>query len=118
MASPHKAGLSITFSKGTINMAKRKTTVDNIRNYDCNNLPSHCVLVDRTTIFGNPYPIGRYGNRDDVIVRYRRYFYNRIKDTLFREDVESLSGKTLLCWCHPLPCHADIIADYLNDIKV
>jgi len=100
-------------------MTKRKTTVDNIRNYDCNNLPSHCVLVDRTTIYGNPYPITSDTNREDVIIRFKRYFDNRIKhDIKFRNAVRRFAGKTLLCWCHPLPCHADIIIDYLNSIKI
>jgi len=100
-------------------MTKRKTTVDNIRNYDCNNLPSHCVLIDRTTIFGNPFSIGRHGNRDDVIKRFKRYFTRRVKyDVKFRNTVRKLAGKTLLCWCHPMECHGDVYAEYLNNEKV
>lgn len=96
-------------------MNKRKTTVDNIRNYDRDNLPSHCILIDRTTIFGNPFTIGKHGNRKEVISRFKRYFDRRIKhDIKFRNAVRKLAGKTLLCWCHPMGCHGDVIAEYLN----
>ena len=97
-------------------MVKRKTIVDNIRNYDCDNLPSHCALIDRTTIFGNPFSIGRHGNRDDVVDRFDRYFERRMKnDDKFRKAVKRLVGKTLLCWCHPMICHGDVYAEYLNN---
>jgi len=66
------------------------------------------VLIDRTTIFGNPFSIGRHGNRDDVIKRFKRYFTRRVKyDVKFRNTVRKLAGKTLLCWCHPMECHGD-----------
>lgn len=99
-------------------MIKRKTTVDNIRNHDCDNLPSYCVLIDRTTIFGNPFKIGPHGNRNDVIKRFARYFERRMKhDIKFRKNVINLTGKTLLCWCHPMCCHGDVIVEYLNKEK-
>lgn len=97
-------------------MIKRETTVDNARNHDCNNLPPHCVLIDRTTVFGNPFRIGQHGNRDQVIARFERYFERRIKhDVKFRKAVKKLEGMTLLCWCYPLKCHGDILAEYLNN---
>lgn len=94
-----------------------KTTVDNIRNYDRDNLPSHCILIDRTTIFGNPFRMNEYGgcSRKEVISRFKRYFDRRIKyDVKFRNAVKEHKGKTLLCWCHPMGCHGDVIAEYLN----
>jgi len=85
------------------------TTVVNLRRqkYD--------VYIGRPSIFGNPFVIGADGDRSEVIRKYRRYFYLRLKnDPKFIKEVEELRGKSLGCYCHPLPCHGDIIAEYLN----
>lgn len=31
-----------------------------------------------------------------------------------RPDLEPLRGKRLACWCHPLPCHGDVIVEWLD----
>lgn len=67
------------------------------------------------SLWGNPFHIGKDGTRDEVIERYRKYFYGRIAiDKVFKEETEKLRGKTLLCWCYPKKCHCDVIAEYLN----
>lgn len=66
-------------------------------------------------IFGNPYHIGIDGDRATVIEKFREYFYKRIEeDDSFREKVDKLEGKRLFCHCSPLPCHGDVIVEYLN----
>ena len=32
----------------------------------------------------------------------------------YRRRIEGLRGKTLMCFCKPLACHGDVIAEYLN----
>jgi len=65
--------------------------------------------------FGNPFRIGPDGSRTETIERYRRYFWRRIAtDRAFRARVEALRGKRLGCFCKPLACHGDVIAEYLN----
>lgn len=74
------------------------------------------VYIGRGSDFGNPYVIGVDGDRDEVINKYREYFYNRIdKDPSFKLRVEGLRGKTLACFCKPKACHGDVIIDYLSD---
>ena len=71
------------------------------------------VRVDRATKFGNPYPIGkRYGNRVQVVERYRQDLWRRIRSgDMPLEDLAALHGKTLACWCLPKrPCHAEVLA--------
>ena len=70
------------------------------------------VRVDRATPWGNPFPISRrYGNRDDVIERYRRDLWRRIRSgELPLEELAAIAGKPLACWCHPKPCHATVLA--------
>lgn len=71
--------------------------------------------VDRGTPWGNPFRIGLDGDRAEVIEKYRGWFAKRIEDADFRASVLNLRGQRLLCWCHPEPCHADVIAEWLNE---
>lgn len=65
-------------------------------------------------IFGNPFTVEEYG-REGAIERYRHYFALKLlRNPEFRERVEKLRGKRLGCFCKPLPCHGDIIAEYLD----
>lgn len=76
---------------------------------------SYDVYIGRPSIFGNPYTIGKDGDREEVLVAYQVYFDKRIEsDKEFRDAVEQLKGKRLGCWCKPLACHGDIIAEYLD----
>jgi len=73
------------------------------------------IRIDRLSVFGNPFRIGKNCSRKQSLKKYRKYFYNRIKtDKKFRWAVESLKGHILACWCKPLPCHGDIIGEYLE----
>jgi hypothetical protein len=66
-------------------------------------------------LFGNPFRVGRDGSRDEVIEKFRTYFYERIgKDPVFKAEVLKLKGKRLGCFCSPLRCHGDIIVEYLE----
>ena len=80
------------------------------------------VLIDRTTIFGNPFKIGIDGDRDLVIRKYKAYFYKRIwKDLKFAGNVASLTflkNIKLGCWCKPLACHGDVISEFLENNEI
>lgn len=41
---------------------------------------------------------------------YDKWLRNRVEmDPHFSQQVKSLLGKTLTCFCHPKPCHGDIL---------
>ncbi|MFI5404999.1 MAG: DUF4326 domain-containing protein [Nitrososphaerales archaeon] len=68
---------------------------------------------------GNPFRIGRDGTREDVIAKFREYFYQRIEnDEKFKEAIKSLQGKTLGCFCkekdREVVCHGDVIKEWLD----
>jgi len=85
----------------------------NRRNYGT--LPEGAIPVSRGTPFGNPFLIGCDCDRDAVIDKYRAWFHRRIMlDKQFKKDVISLLGHDLVCWCAPLPCHAQVIIDWLR----
>ena len=71
------------------------------------------VRVDRATPWGNPWPVGpKYGSREEVVERYRRHLWQRIRaGDVPLEALAALSGKPLACWCWPRrPCHAEVLA--------
>jgi hypothetical protein len=73
------------------------------------NVPRDAVYVGRPTKWGNPYAIGPHGTRAQVIERYRRWLLSRLD-----LDPKELRGKHLVCWCAPLPCHADVLLETAN----
>lgn len=75
------------------------------------------VYIGRPSSFGNPFAIGKDGTRDEVIDKFEDYFHNRLQtDDSFKKEVLSLSGLKLGCFCKPLRCHGDVIAEYLNGL--
>lgn len=70
------------------------------------------VYVGRPSRWGNPFVLGRDGSRDEVIKKYRAWLAEHPK--LIEEARRVLRGKVLACWCSPLPCHADILAEIAN----
>jgi hypothetical protein len=74
------------------------------------------ILIDRTTAWGNPFMLGRDGDRDQVIAEYLEWVVlNEGRTaTWIREHVHELRGKTLGCWCAPQACHGDILLALAN----
>ena len=84
------------------------------------------VYVGRPTALGNPFVIGKDGDRALVLKKYKRWLWQEICRThgpAF-EAMQRLAqqAKTddliLSCWCAPAPCHAEILRDclhYLNN---
>lgn len=62
---------------------------------------------------GNPFFLRHEADRARVIEQYRHWLWRKLKSH-DRDVVAALdhitSGTRLLCHCHPLPCHADVIA--------
>jgi hypothetical protein len=68
--------------------------------------------------FGNPFRMGNGASREDVVRRFQKYFTERIeKDSEFKRRVLALKGKRLGCFCKPMACHGDVIADWLDEIE-
>jgi len=73
------------------------------------------VYIGRGSSFGNPFVIGKDGDRERVIGKYQVYFYSRLSsDEAFKQQVLALRGKKLGCYCKPKACHGDVIVEYLN----
>ena len=73
------------------------------------------IYIGRPSDFGNPYLIGKDGDRETVIALFKDYFLRRVQvEPYFREAILELKGKRLGCYCKPKPCHGDIIIEYLE----
>ncbi len=70
------------------------------------------VYIGRPSKWGNPFEIGRDGTRAEVIEKYRAWI--RTQPRLLAALGE-LKGKTLGCWCHPKPCHGDVLAELADN---
>lgn len=81
-------------------------------------IPRGAAYVGRPGPFGNPFIVGRDGSRDEVIRKYENWFLGKIAyDSKFAQQVRELYGvPALVCWCAPEPCHAEVIAKFLEDI--
>jgi hypothetical protein len=68
--------------------------------------------------FGNPFKLAHESLRANVLEQYKIYFFQRLeRDKFFKERVMELRGKVLGCFCHPMSCHGDVIASYLNALE-
>ncbi len=73
--------------------------------------------VCRPSPLGNPFRIGSDGDRNEVIRKYQAWFdVAVVHDDRVRAAIEQLTREasardiTLLCYCAPQRCHADVIA--------
>jgi hypothetical protein len=62
--------------------------------------------VDRRSDWGNPFAIGKDGNRDQVIAKFHALWGKR--------PATALKGRVLGCWCYPQACHAQVLAEAAN----
>ena len=90
--------------------------------------PKDFVYIGRagrgfTGDFGNPVKVGEtcpvcagvHKKPGDTLPCYRTWLENEVLNNReFREKVGLLAGKTLVCFCHPKPCHGEILEATAN----
>lgn len=69
------------------------------------------VYIGRGSIWGNPFIIGRDGDRDEVIAKYEKHLLN---SPHLIARLPELRGKRLACFCAPRRCHGDVLARYAD----
>ena len=85
-------------------------------------IPPNAVYVGRPSKWGNPFSLPKFYHTQDrktkkvlrlsVIHQYRQYLTEHPE--LVKAAKRELKGKDLVCWCAPLPCHADILLELAN----
>jgi len=90
-------------------------------------MPANTVKVDRTTKWGNPFPVGKEGPFERIAPDAEGavgFFRDMLYDSevmlaagypLHKDIRAELSGKNLACWCKPgSHCHADVLLEIAN----
>jgi hypothetical protein len=85
-------------------------------------MPPDTVKVDRSTPWGNPWPVGEWGPLDrkapdaeGAVGLFRQMMTDPQMRSVagFPADLSPLRGKSLACWCKPgSPCHADVLLEF------
>ena len=104
----------------SVTNSAQKITIGRARRGLGSLLPSQ-VYVGRPSPLGNPYVLGRDGNRKEVITQYRGWLWAQLQSPsspqereLKRLLAQAQSGELELpCWCAPLPCHAEVVRSAL-----
>jgi len=76
------------------------------------------IYIGRPSPLGNPFVIGRDGDREAVILKYESWLigrmnlgdqriWNALAD--IKEAHEHGHEVNLICWCAPQACHGDVI---------
>ena len=67
---------------------------------------SYDVYIGRPSKWGNPFEIGKDGNRKEVIRKYREWILTQPE---LMNALPELIDKRLGCWCYPEKCHGDVL---------
>ncbi len=69
------------------------------------------VYIGRGSKWGNPFILGKDGDRDEVCDKYEEWFWKQD----ICNDISELKGKILGCFCKPKRCHGDFLARIANE---
>ncbi len=88
------------------------------------------VYIGRPTILGNPFTHIKQGtlakyvcaSREEAIAKHKQYLKDEwkkggaIKNELLKlaKQYKETGEMKLICWCAPLPCHGDYLADVIK----
>jgi hypothetical protein len=86
---------------------------------------SYGVYIGRGSVLGNPFIIGKDGNREEVIEKYRKYLWVEMvkRDTIWNELIrlygiwKEKGHLSLGCYCFPKACHGQVIGSALVWLK-
>ena len=78
------------------------------------------VYIGRPSKWGNPFKIGRDGNREEVIEKYGEWLIGAREAPggeerpALDEAKQKLRGKRLGCYCRPRACHGDVLKKFVD----
>jgi len=70
------------------------------------------IYIGRPNKWGNPFSEYKYG-REECIQKYREWIQTQPN---LLADLHELKGKRLGCWCKPLACHGDVLAELADKL--
>lgn len=79
-------------------------------------VPDGAIYIGRPSRWGNPFVIGKDGDRAAVIAKYRAWLL--ANPEMVATAKRDLAGKDLVCFCSPAPCHGDVLLEVANGLKM
>lgn len=76
-------------------------------------IPKDAVYIGRPSKWGNPFTVGKDGNRDEICDKYSAWLDTQPE--LKEQAKQELKGKSLICYCAPLRCHGDTLLRISNE---
>lgn len=75
------------------------------------------IYAGRPGPFGNPFVLHSERDRPAAIIQFRAWFLGDSSQAkAMRERALKLPSDAVLeCWCAPKACHAQVIADWVNE---
>jgi hypothetical protein len=81
---------------------------------------SNYVYIGRPGFYGNPFEIGKEGDRDMVCDKFHKYFYEEEQKYLRLLVKDNLRGKILVCYCKEdgkeVRCHGNTYVEFCNGL--
>ena len=75
-------------------------------------IPKDSVYIGRPSKWGNPFVIGKDGDRETVVSKFAEYI---LSNGCLMKQLHELKGKDLVCYCAPELCHGDILLILANE---
>lgn len=77
------------------------------------------VYIGRPSKWGNPFShkegtaaLFKVDTVEEAISSYKKWLMDKYQDgSVTTEELASLYGKRLGCWCKPGPCHGDVLKE-------
>lgn len=85
----------------------RETRSPKVLNKYKDPIPDDAVYIGRPSKWGNPFPLAKGGDRQEVIEKYTHWIV--LQPHLIEAAKRELRGKYLVCFCAPLLCHGDVL---------
>ena len=90
-------------------------------------MPDNTAKVDRSTLFGNPFIVGKHGTAAECVDLFEKLMGGLIclstgnceeQQRCYHAvgaSISAMRGKNLACWCRVgQPCHADVLLEVFN----
>lgn len=71
------------------------------------------IVIDRRSMFGNPFKIGPDGDRELVVKKFWNWVRKPEQANLLKE-IKKLKGRAVKCHCTPELCHGHVIVHIAN----
>lgn len=88
-----------------------------VLNKKMDEIPAGAIYVGRPSKWGNLF---KGMTRAEMVRRHKEWMEEQVKlgnvgcGKQFKYNLDELCGRDLVCWCAPLPCHADVLLELAN----